>query len=528
MYETSQEQQLQHLRNELISIENRRKEILLKISHLEADIDNYNFSDIESIHKNQLVTKSINITVNNQSPPTEKIKLFRSLFRGREDVYPRHFKSKKTGKPGYSPVCKNEWQSGKCEKPYKKCTDCTFREYLPVTDQIISWHLSGHKNGESANKDFTIGVYPILPDETCYFLAVDFDKESWIEDIQAFQEICNEMNIPVSIERSRSGNGAHAWFFFTNLLPCSTARKLGTYLLTETMQRRPEIGLKSYDRLFPNQDTLPTGGFGNLIALPLQKKPRNNDNSIFLDENLTPYADQWDYLSAIKKIEVTTVEEIVHKAISDNKITGLRLPVTDETVDRPWETPPSRNKTIQITTSLPKTVNIVSANQIFIKKETLTPALLNGLIRIAAFQNPEFYKMQSIHKSVWKIPRIISCAENFPKHIALPRGCLDEVTELLENLGITPTIKDERFKGNPLKVKFNGELYPEQRKSAKIMLKHDSGILAATTAFGKTIVAISMLSEREVNTLILVHRTQLQQQWKARLEQFLDIDPDQI
>ena len=196
MYETSREQQLQHLRNELISIENRRKEILLKIGQFESDIDYYDSSGVESIHKNQSVTKSINITVNNQSPPLEKIKLFHSLFRGREDVYPRHFKSKKTDKSGYPPVCKNEWQSGKCEKPHKKCTDCTFREYLPVIDQVISWHLSGHKNGESANKDFTIGVYPILPDETCYFLAVDFDKESWIEDIQAFRETCNEMDIP--------------------------------------------------------------------------------------------------------------------------------------------------------------------------------------------------------------------------------------------------------------------------------------------------------------------------------------------
>jgi hypothetical protein len=229
--------------------------------------------------------------VTNQSPQGAKTALFRSLFRGREDVYPKRFESLKTGKKGYQPVCRNEWVSGICEKPKIRCDDCAHRQLLPITDDVVRSHLLGMDPQASSGRDFTIGVYPMLPDETCWFLAADFDKASWQQDAETFLETCKLFDVPVALERSRSGNGGHTWIFFSEPVPAALARKMGAFLLTQTMERRPEIGLDSYDRFFPSQDTLPKGGFGNLIALPLQKKPRETGNSLFLDEDLVPYQD---------------------------------------------------------------------------------------------------------------------------------------------------------------------------------------------------------------------------------------------
>lgn len=219
-----------------------------------------------------------------QSSEKAKIGLFRSLFRGREDMYARRFESRKTGKSGYQPDCINEWRPGICSKPQVKCNRCNHRQFVPLTETVIQKHLMGRDPSDREGKDFTIGIYPLLPDETCWFLAVDFDKSIWQKDIQAFLETCELHDVPASLERSRSGNGAHIWIFFSEQVPARLARSLGSLLLTETMERRPEISLKSYDRFFPNQDTMPERGFGNLIALPLQHGPRTRNNSVFLDE----------------------------------------------------------------------------------------------------------------------------------------------------------------------------------------------------------------------------------------------------
>jgi hypothetical protein len=212
-------------------------------------------------------------TVTNRSAQEAKVVLFRSLFRGREDVYARRFESLKTGKKGYQPVCRNEWVSGVCEKPRTRCDDCRFREYVPVTDAVVRNHLLGLDPQDRSGRDFTMGVYPMLPDETCWFLAADFDKATWLEDGLAFLETCMAYQASAALERSRSGNGGHCWVLFSPPIPAALARKMGAFLLTQTMERRPELGLDSYDRFFPSQDTLPKGGLGNLIALPLQRKP---------------------------------------------------------------------------------------------------------------------------------------------------------------------------------------------------------------------------------------------------------------
>ena len=223
------------------------------------------------------------LIVNNESPLSEKVRLFRSLFRGREDVFAKLWWSQKSQRAGYSPVCRHEWNPAWCDKPRVKCGTCPNQDYTPVTDEVIQDHLEGRH---------TIGIYPVLSDETCCLLAADFDKQSWMEDAAAFLETCRQMDIPAVIERSRSGNGAHVWIFFSEAVPASAARKLGCYLLTETMTRRHQLGMDSYDRLFPNQDNLPKGGFGNLIALPLQKVPAEKDNTLFLNETLRPHEDQ--------------------------------------------------------------------------------------------------------------------------------------------------------------------------------------------------------------------------------------------
>ncbi len=464
--------------------------------------------------------------IDHRSPPEAKIALFRSLFRGREDVYPRRFESRKTGNAGYQPVCANEWIRGVCEKPRIKCSDCHHQHFIPVTDEAIRWHLSGKDN---EGKDFVMGVYPMLQDETCFVLAVDFDKAGWQEDARAYCETCRHLDVPCALERSRSGNGAHVWIFFEQAIPAALARKLGSHILTETMDRRPEVGLRSYDRFFPNQDTLPVGGFGNLIALPLQRRPRESNNTMFLDEGFAPHPDQWTFLSTIRRVDQCAVESIVHKAEASDRVVDIRHALTEGDESAPWALPPSRRrKERPISGPLPANLELVLGDEIYIAKDALSPGLRNRLLRLAAFQNPEFYRAQAMRLPTYDKPRIVACAEDHPCHISLPRGCLADVQKLLSDLKITHAIRDERFSGLPLMVEFHGELRHEQLAAASEMLAHEVGVLSAGTAFGKTVVAAWLIARRRVNTLVLVHRRQLLEQWIERLCTFLDLPTKSI
>lgn len=462
--------------------------------------------------------------VHRLSPPDSKVSLFRSLFRGRDDVYARRFENPRTGKSGYSPACGNEWARGICEKPRIKCTACPHQRFLPITDEAIRWHLTGEDN---AGQFFVMGIYPLLRDESCFFLAIDLDKQNWRDDASAVMETCRRLELPVAVERSRSGTGAHLWLFFEEAIPAYLARKLGALLLTETMTNRPDLGLDSYDRLFPNQDTLPLGGFGNLIALPLQRLPRESGNSVFVDGTFEPYSDQWAFLSSIQLVERSIVDTLVSEADRRGQIIGVRLFPVDDMECQP-RSRPHNQKELLSAEPLPNRVELILDNQIYIAKCHLTPGLWNRLIRIAAFQNPEFYAAQAMRLSTYGTPRIIGCAEDSLDFIGLPRGCLDDVQELFSDLGVKTILNDERQSGQPLEVEFRGQLLPQQEEAAKVMLAHETGVLSATTAFGKTVVAAWLMAQRKVNTLVIVHRRQLLDQWAERLGTFLNISPSQI
>jgi superfamily II DNA or RNA helicase len=440
----------------------------------------------------------------------EKIALFRRLFRGRTDIYPVRWEGKTSGKSGYAPACANEWRAGVCEKPRIKCGDCSNRLLIPLSDAVIYDHLAGKH---------TVGVYPLLEDDTCHFLAADFDEADWRDDARAFMQSCHELGIPAALEISRSGKGAHAWVFFTSRVSARDARRLGTAVISHTCARTRQLKLESYDRLFPNQDTMPKGGFGNLIALPLQKWPRESGYSVFVDTEMQPYPDQWGFLASIHPMAAHDIEPTILRAMGGAHPLDVTF-IDDEDLATPWK---QKSKSDKLVCPMPQSLTVTLANLIYFEKAQLPQALANRLIRLAAFQNPEFYKAQAMRISVWDTPRVIGNAENYPLHVALPRGCLDAARDLLRENGITCDLHDERFSGEPIDVSFVGTLRHDQETAVAAMLHHDTGVLCAPTAFGKTVTAAAMIARRGVNTLVLVHRTELLKQWQERLQAFLGV-----
>jgi len=452
----------------------------------------------------------------------EKVRLFRSLFRGRADVFATRFVSRRTGKPGYAPACRNKFVRGVCELPKVKCGECPNQAFLPFDDAAVLGHLTGRH---------VMGVYPLLEDETCWFLAVDFDKSTWTEDVIAFVETCRRAALPAAVERSRSGNGAHVWFFFSAPVPASAARRMGCHLITETMSRRHQLGMDSYDRLFPSQDTLSRGGFGNLIALPLQHEARREGNTVFLDDQLRPYPDdqQWAYLASVPRIDPSVVERSASEAARAGSVLGLRLEETADDAHAPWPRRPSgRPRRVSVTETLPRQVRAVLAQKLFVEKAGLPSSMVDQIKRLAAFQNPEFYKRQSMRLSTATTPRVITCAEDLPQHVGLPRGCRSELETLLCEHGVTLGVVDQRAPGEEVRLQFQGTLTPLQARAARALLAHDTGVLVAPPGAGKTVVGIWLVAERACSTLILVHRRPLLDQWVAQLFVFLGIEPQEI
>ncbi|MBU4477535.1 MAG: DEAD/DEAH box helicase family protein [Candidatus Omnitrophica bacterium] len=476
---------------QISSLKEKKHKLIKKLSSLPATP--------QTIVKDPLIFQQLS--------KNEKIQLFRSLFRGRDDVYAKRWQNK-TGRSGYSPVCLNEWQRGICGKPKTRCADCEHKLYATLDAQAIENHLRG---------GLVVGIYPLLPDENCYFLAIDFDDTGWEKDVSVVREVCREFNIPMAVERSRSGNGAHVWFFFEDCLSATRARKFGSAVITYAMNKRHEISFASYDRFFPNQDTMPKGGMGNLIALPLQLDARKTGHSIFIDEKFNPYEDQWGFLSSIKKLSGDTVESLISKLCTGNELGILK---EDEEEKKPW----LKNRIRLTKADYPKQTIIVKADMLYINKEGFSSRALNALKRLSAFRNPEFYKAQAMRMPTYNKPRVISCFEDKNNYLCLPRGCEGDINVLLNEYAVEMCWDDQTNRGRDIKVEFKGVLREEQQEAVDELLKFDNGILSATTAFGKTVIAAKLIAERKVNTLILVHRQQLLLQWIVRLLEFLIID----
>jgi len=454
--------------------------------------------------------------------PAEKLALFQGLFRGREDVFARLWVNPRKGKKGYAPACANEWVGGVCDKRHVRCGECPNQAFLPLDGRQILDHLRGQQ---------VIGIYPLLEDETCWLLAADFDGPSWPEDVAAFVESSRALGLEPAVERSRSGVGAHVWFFFSAPVPAREARRMGCHIITGAMSRRHQIPMASYDRLFPNQDTMPRGGFGNLIALPFQDGPRREGNTVFLDQGLAPHPDQWAFLASVPLIQPGRVASIGAEAARRGLVVGVRVGDfgEDEEGAEPWTLPPSGKRRVRpITEPLPPEVRAVLAQRLFVDKEGLPSSLLNRIKRLAAFQNPEFYRRQAMRLSTALTPRVIACAEEFPGHIALPRGCRTDLEGLLEEHGVALAVEDQRVDGAHLDLRFRGRLTPEQERAVRALLGHDMGLLVAPPGAGKTVVGTWMAARRGRGTLVLVHRRQLLDQWRAQLALFLGIDPKEV
>ena len=446
----------------------------------------------------------------------ERIRLFQSLFKGREDVFARRWFSKTTGKSGYQPVCINEWKQGICDKKKYRCVICPNRNFAPLTTQDMYRHLEG-KDKYCCD---VVGLYAIMQENNCAFLCADFDdkncKYGYKKDVLAFVGVCREWLIPYAIERSRSGNGAHVWIFFEAPLPASKARRLGNAILTEAMTRNGQMSFNSYDRFFPNQDYLPEGGFGNLVALPLQGQARRKQNSVFVDNDFLVYKDQWAFLYNLKKIQESTIDQLLRLHYQEEL---GKLSMSSE--NKPWVTPLPQNITQE---DFHTKVEIIKADKLYIPLKAVSAKVLNHLKRIAAFKNPEFYSKQALRLSTYAIPRIISCFDITNEYLAMPRGCEDAIRSFLNDNTVTYTIIDKTNHGNKISVSFQGEEREEQLEAINALLPYTNGILHATTAFGKTVTAAAIIARKKVNTLILVHSKALLKQWHDRLTEFLNID----
>ena len=466
--------------------------------------------------------------VTSESPGREKVALFRSLFKGREDVYAHGFR-KKDGGIGYAPVCVND-RAGHCPRRTwgarkVKCADCPVRDFVPVNNQAIVAHC----RGEADDLRDVVGLYVLTPDCKTWVLVADFDKEGWQRETTLYRDACRAFGLCPAVERSRSGNGAHVWLFFDEPIDAELARSLGSALITHAMSLSPGMNFGSYDRLFPTQSTIPKGGFGNLIALPLQGRAQRNGNSVFVDERFEAFPDQWRFLSSVSKATPRQVQAIVDSAAGGplgqlafgNRLAGER----GERIGGNRAVVSLRDVGSS-PADFPKTVRVVKANMLCVSKQGLSHGAQNRIRRLAAFGNPEFYRAQAMHQSVFGKNRIIWCGEEDQSAIMLPRGCEQKLVELVQERGSACIFEDKRVDGPAVKVEFSGTLRIRQQKAVDALLRYQTGVLMAPTGFGKTVIGAYIVGKLKVPALIIVPKTSLVDQWRERLQRFLEIEDD--
>ena len=463
-------------------------------------------------------------STNEHSSFEQKITLFRMLFRGREDVYPVLWENRQTGRKGYTPAVKGGWWGR------KPGTQPSTDDYLPLTDEVIRRHLAGQH---------TIGVYSLFLDDTCCFLACDFDGKGgpafsrlfhsasgystcgdrcqrtpvWALDALAYVEVCERYGVPAYLERSRSGTGGHAWIFFMGPVPAAFARRLGLSLLRETMALRATLDLTSYDRLFPSQDVLPKGGFGNLIALPLQGHVRKFGNTEFLDRELRPWPDQWAFLSTIQRMSPDAVQQAL-AALAPVTV-GLETRRTDQLLRR-------------INQPIPTRIQCTMESALSIEKAGLPSWMIAECKHLASLHNPVFYERQKLRLSTYRTPRFIRCYEEDLTHLHLPRGLFEELQSTLTAVGSELVVTDRRPTHARRTFHFRGTLSVIQRKAVREVLNHEQGVLVAPPGIGKTVMACAIIARRNVPTLVLVHRQPLLDQWRTHLQGWLGLTSSEI
>ncbi|MEZ8043318.1 DEAD/DEAH box helicase family protein [Vibrio sp. 10N.237.312.C02] len=477
--------------NELERIEQQILELRAKLSHLEQ-------------RRQSLLAQSTSLVASapKEYSPAQKIALFKSYFKGNENCYAHRWQNNK-GRSGYAVACHNEWQQGLCNKPKIKCLECPNQAFKSLDEEAIYNHLVGQE---------VIGLYPMQPNNTCWLLAVDFDKSDWQLASRAYVDACQQNGIYCLLERSRSGNGAHVWIFFEQAIKAKLARQMGFFLLDEAMKTHGALSFESYDRLFPNQDVLPVGGIGNLIALPLQKQPRSCGNSTFVDQSFVTFVDQWAALVSTQRVPSVKVEALLNSYEHQEQTSAYN------SQQAPWERSLPTGSAIE---DCPKVLQVVIANRLYIPLSSLPNPLIAQFKKVASFSNPKFFKAQGLRLSTNGIARFICLAEIDSGYLSLPRGCLDDLKDICSSHGISLQVEDKRIAGRLLgTIKFVGSLRSAQRKAVDKLLKYDNGVLHAPTAFGKTITAIGLICQRKVNTLVLVHNKQLVDQWQERLKVF--------
>jgi superfamily II DNA or RNA helicase len=433
------------------------------------------------------------------SPVQDKLAVYRDRFQGRLDVYAVRWENTRTGAAGWKPAVAGGWRKG---------MDRRTAVHLPLTADVVASHLVG---------DQFIGLYPLLVDSTCRFLVADFDGQTAMLDALAYIKAARANAVPAALEISQSGRGAHVWVFFTDAIPAVVARSVGTVLLHEAMVLRGSMDLRSYDRLFPSQDVLPEGGFGNLIAAPLQgSRRRENGLTTFLDlATLEPYEDQWLFLSTMDRISPRDADRVARQA----KQAAVGAEVTTL----------SRSRATRVHPPLPPVVSAELGAGLTLDGTQLTAAALATFKHAASMANPKFYELQRLRKSTWDTPRFVRGYDiTIDDRLVLPRGLRHTVIDIVERAGSRLAVTDSRNPGDEIDATFTADLTTRQSAAVSALLAHDDGVLVAPPGSGKTVMACAMVAERGTSTLVLVDRKALAEQWVSRIEQFLGVRPGQV